>query len=471
MDIPIIPYKWQKQEFKILYNSCKKYLDVKDIQFYFPILSLFFYYHNTKYSNKTVDLKHRYKCKEILESENYKYYNSNKLSKCKIHDNNLNIDINTECFIKCIHLIDPIHHMMNNYKITNNGLPNNYNYNYNNKINNLNNSSYIDVFFSFLMSELVIQKKNIHFPLFYGSINGISDTYNMDITEEYPEFIGEKWFKKNIGKNFTIDMFVDDTSSDTSETSNSSIISKDSFDINDDFICKTKNFPVQYMFLEKLDGTLEDFLDTENIDYDLILSCLFQTIFTLTFLQKHFDFTHNDLHINNIMYKSTTTTYLYYKYNNIYFKVPTYGYIFKIIDFGRSIYTFKNKTYHNDVYTKYGEAEGQYQYPIPNVALYKDDRYKNDIMPNPSFDMCRLSTTMLDFIEENNDLYTFLKNIVIDKNGKNIYDDMSDSFDLYIDIAKYSCNGIPHILLSNDIFKKYRTKKRYFPKRDFYGMD
>ena len=46
-----------------------------------------------------------------------------------------------------------------------------------------------------------------------------------------------------------------------------------------------------------------------------------------------------------------------------------------------------------------------------------------------------------------------------------------DDFDLYIDIAKYSCNGIPHILLSNDIFKKYRTKKRYFPKRDFYGMD
>ena len=254
-------------------------------------------------------------------------------------------------------------------------------------------------------------------------------------------------------------MFVDDTSSDTDSISSNNR-SNDSFDINDDFICKTKNFPVQYMFLEKLDGTLEDFLDTENIDYDLITSCLFQTIFTLTFLQKHFDFTHNDLHINNIMYKSTTTTYLYYKYNNIYFKVPTYGYIFKIIDFGRSIYTFKNKTYHNDVYSKYGEAEGQYQYPIPNIALYKDDKYKNDIMPNPSFDMCRLSTTMLDFIDKNNDLYTFLNHIVIDKNDKNIYDNMSDSFDLYIDIAKYSCNGIPHILLSNDIFKKYRNKKK-----------
>ena len=355
--------------------------------------------------------------------------------------------------------------IMNNYNLKYNNLPNNYVYNYSNKINNLNNTSYIDVFFSFLMSELVLQKKSIHFPLYYGSINGIIDTYNIDITEEYSDFINEKWFNKNIGKNFTIDMYVDDTSSDISTET------KDSYNINDDFICKLKNFPVQYMFLEKLDGTLEDFLDIENINYDIIKTCLFQTIFTLCYLQKHFEFTHNDLHINNIMYKSTRDTYLYYKYNNKYYRVPTHGYIFKIIDFGRSIYTFKNKTYFNDVYSKYGEAEGQYHYPIPNVALYEDDRYKLDIIPNPSFDMCRLTTTILDYIDENEDLYKFLNKIVIDKNEKNIYEDMSDSFDLYIDIAKYSCNGIPHILLNDNIFKEYRIKKRIFPKRDFYGMD
>lgn len=456
MDLTINMHKWSKKDYSILYKTCTKYLNVTNIQFYYPILSLFFYYHNTKYSNKCIDVKHRYKIKEILECDDYKYYNSNKISKCSIYDEKLNINITKDCFIKCIHLIDPIYTMMNTYNYSQNFLPNNYSHNYNLKLNNINNTSYIDVFFSFLMSELVLLKKTIHFPIFYGSINGIIDNYNMDITEEYPEFVNEKWFKKNIGKYFTIDMFVDDDDNES---------------IDDDYICKLKNFPVQYMFLEKLDGTLEDFLDIEIINYDLLKSCLFQIIFTLTLLQKHFEFTHNDLHINNIMYKTTSITHLYYKYNNKYFKVPTHGYIFKIIDFGRSIYTFKNKTYFNDVYSKYGEAEGQYHYPIPNVALYNDDRYKLDIIPNPSFDMCRLSTTILDFIDEKEDLYKFLNKIVIDKNGKNIYDDMSDSFDLYIDIAKYSCNGIPHILLNDDFFKEYRTKKRLFPKRDFYGLD
>ena len=52
------------------------------------------------------------------------------------------------------------------------------------------------------------------------------------------------------------------------------------------------------------------------------------------------------------MYTSTKLEYIYYKLNNIYFKVPTYGKIFKIIDFGRAIITYNNKVYMNDVYSK-----------------------------------------------------------------------------------------------------------------------
>ena len=33
------------------------------------------------------------------------------------------------------------------------------------------------------------------------------------------------------------------------------------------------------------------------------------------------------------MFKKTEKKFLYYKFNNQYFKIPTYGYLFKIIDF------------------------------------------------------------------------------------------------------------------------------------------
>ena len=67
---------------------------------------------------------------------------------------------------------------MNNYNISttrNPLLPSNYSYNTYSKINDMNNMAYIDVFFSYLASEITIQDKNPSFPIYYGSVNGISN--------------------------------------------------------------------------------------------------------------------------------------------------------------------------------------------------------------------------------------------------------------------------------------------------------
>ena len=67
--------------------------------------------------------------------------------------------------------------------------------------------------------------------------------------------------------------------------------------------------------------------------------------------------------------------------------------------------------------------------------------------------MCRLAITILEEIDKKNKvLNNFLNEIVIDRNNKNIYENMDDSFDLYIDISKNACNGIPHELLQHDMF-------------------
>ena len=48
-----------------------------------------------------------------------------------------------------------------------------------------------------------------------------------------------------------------------------------------------------------------------NLNLELLKVVYFQVTFALIYLQKHYYFTHNDLHINNIMYIKTDRPYLY----------------------------------------------------------------------------------------------------------------------------------------------------------------
>ena len=55
-----------------------------------------------------------------------------------------------------------------------------------------------------------------------------------------------------------------------------------------------------------------------------------------------------------------------------------------------------------------------------------------------------------------------------DKDNNNIYsDEIKDSFDLYINIAKYSCNAIPSNIINHKVFKKYKISKKQLPKKYF----
>ena len=110
-----------------------------------------------------------------------------------------------------------------------------------------------------------------------------------------------------------------------------------------------------------------------------------------------FDFTHNDLHTSNIMFKKTDKEYLYYKYDKIHYKVPTFGKIWKIIDFGRAIYKFKGKRLCSDSFHKNGDAATQY-----NCEPFLNEN-KPRLEPNKSFDLCRLGCSLFDYFTNDSD--------------------------------------------------------------------
>uniref|UniRef100_A0A6C0CZT4 Protein kinase domain-containing protein n=1 Tax=viral metagenome TaxID=1070528 RepID=A0A6C0CZT4_9ZZZZ len=485
---------WSIDEYKNLNKKFKEHNLVNDLQLYYPILSLFFNYKNNKNSKKIIDIKKRFKIIDIINCNDISHTCSNKLIDALVLDNNNNFIKSKNLFLKTIPIIDIVHYCTNKYDTKLNSLPSNYKYNYLTKINDMNNTAYIDAFFSYIASELYLSHKTPSLAIFYGSYVGIGD-YKHNISSDYSYLKESVYFNENIGKLYDIAIEESESSDDmdlskstinsfkTDNTDNTydsmSITDTDDSNLNCDIYLFLKNIPLKQIIIEKLENTLEYYLSERYFDINIIISCFFQITFCLAYLQKHFNFTHNDLHIDNIMFTSTKHKFLYYKLNNIYFKVPTYGKIFKIIDYGRSIFDFKGKTYFSDCFSKYGEADGQYTYPIDSVPLFNKQDH-NNIPINYSFDLCRLSTTILDSFEMFeppkselfNEFLNLLKKILLDKNNNIIYDPREyASFSLYINIAKNACNGIPKDILFNPIFNIYKISKKETINKHIYTLN
>jgi hypothetical protein len=243
--------------------------------------------------------------------------------------------------------------------------------------------------------------------------------------------------------------------------------SSDSNSLCDNINCTISKFPVKMIVLECCEDTLDSYILSKKISDAEWESIVLQILFTLITYQKVFHFTHNDLHTNNIVYVFTDKKYLYYKYNNIHYKVQTFGKIYKIIDFGRAIYKFKNKFICSDSYSEDGDASTQY-----NCEPYFNEN-KPRIDPNYSFDLCRLGCSLFDYFIEDLDnikkVKSSIKKIIIewvfdDKNKNILYkNDGSErypDFKLYKMIARIVHKHTPQNVLKNPLFEKYQIAKK-----------
>jgi hypothetical protein len=221
------------------------------------------------------------------------------------------------------------------------------------------------------------------------------------------------------------------------------------------------DFPVQMICMEKCDGTMDDLFSNNEIDETTGISAMFQIIMILLTYQSAFDFTHNDLHTNNITFVNTSKKHLYYKYNNIIYKIPTFGRIFKIIDFGRAIYKYQGKLFCSDSFSPQGDATTQY-----NCEPFFNEK-KPRVLPNPSFDLCRLGCSVYDFIIDNDnmkkkdfdDFQKIINEWCTDDNGKNILykkgEEKYPGFKLYKVIARNVTKHTPQNQLTKPIFQQF----------------
>jgi len=239
-------------------------------------------------------------------------------------------------------------------------------------------------------------------------------------------------------------------------------------------------FPVQVICMEYCESTFDDLIMNEELSHDEWFSALMQVVMILISYQKAFAFTHNDLHTNNIMYKTTNKKYIYYCYKKKYYKVPTFGRIFKIIDFGRSIYKYDGKIFCSDSFQNGGDAATQY-----NSEPYFNDK-KPRLEPNFSFDLCRLACSIFDYLVDEMDeiknldecepIVRIIVEWCLDDNGINILyknngAERYPDFKLYKMIARLVHNHTPQAQLDRPEFSKFLISKMPEEKNSLINID
>jgi hypothetical protein len=250
--------------------------------------------------------------------------------------------------------------------------------------------------------------------------------------------------------------------------SNNSYSSGSSFYEDEKLYATINKFPVQVIAMEYCENTFDNLIETNDLTNDEWISALMQIIMILITYQQAFAYTHNDLHTNNVMYNETDVKHIYYLYKNTYYKVPTYGRIFKIIDHGRSIYKFNNNIFCSDSYQAGGDASTQY-----NTEPYFNE-LKPRLDPNFSFDLCRLACSLYDFvIEDVNDLkdesickpyMRIINDWCIDDNNINVLYknngvERYPGFKLYKMIARHVHKHVPKLQLERPEFARFKISK------------
>ena len=607
-----ISVNYQKRKNTNLFNQFQtnKNINLTNVQNYIPIYDRFFSLNNTNWN--AINLNHQWSISDIKDSKKKKNDDENEhVFTCKLKNINDDDDFTTtqHVFIKMAPLLDPFKYVVGKYNHTDPQLFNLPSFDKTAKIHpkldDPNNSAFVDGFFSFLSSKLLHEHKFIHGLDYYGSFLAIKNDYKINIIDDIDYLIQSEFFVKQQNvlfkvedythlitnndpkplqalkissslksvasitsidesifenifentiekntiekntfeknethislidvKNLGVDL-VDITnssefdvtnqkkteslksgstcSSRTSHTNDNELSDSDSDsnqedelqsdninsetkdDTKDDDECEDEDeesessieeetltltfskFPVQVICMEQCENTFDYLIMNGELTDDEWFSALMQIIMILITYQKMFLFTHNDLHTNNVMYIPTNKKFIYYTFKKQTYKVPTFGKIYKIIDFGRAIYKLNGKLLCSDSFKTGGDAATQY-----NTEPYFNDK-KPRLEPNYSFDLCRLACSIFDYVVDDfetiknmNECSPLVKLIVewcVDDNGVNVLYknngvERYPDFKLYKMIARFVHKHTPVDQLDRKEFSKFIVSNKNIGKNE-----
>lgn len=214
--------------------------------------------------------------------------------------------------------------------------------------------------------------------------------------------------------------------------------------------------PVITTVMEKLDGTFYDLI-TKHPDPEKHAAWVAQIVMALAFAQRTYGFVHNDLHGNNVMCVPTEEAYFYYRHLGVVYRIPTYGYCLKIIDFDRAIVSVRlsgmkePRQFVSSQFQPDEEAAGQY-----NMEPFFNQE-RPHLPPCPSFDLCRFATSVFwdlfpagPTVQDTHPLFHVFLSWMTQGDGTSVMfrekqdnHDRYHGFHLYKAIARYCKDAVP----------------------------
>jgi|TARA_B110000858_G_scaffold198469_1_gene265396 hypothetical protein len=414
------------KEFNRLHTNIRQYYSINEFTFYTPLIKLF-----TNYINTTKSLNTKHKLFQLIKKK--KRFGSIGFSyKAKIKTDSNKI-IHKDVFVKEVPFLDPTNMDIYYQNISS---PHSdispvgqavYN-----SLYNLTNNTHVELFVTYLVSKLVELNISPTFSMFYGNYYTNMSKFSYDITSS--EDILDK-----LDEIMNIDEPVNYYSTE------------------DDILLEYSNVPAYLIVTEYSKLGIDYLLETKKITYDIIRSAMFQIVSAIVTMRSVFGIKHNDLHFGNIMIEPTTKQFLYYQFNKIYYKIPTYGYIFKIIDWGRATYLFNDLMGDNSVFNGPGECFEQYVYKRANNSGLAP----LDVNENDWTDIIMFCHSMLYEYKDtlaNTDLARLLKK-QITSTDKELIEIRQFDWELYTEISEKSFNIQPSGIFTNRIFNDFKIKK------------
>jgi len=433
-------------------------------------------------------------------------------------------------YCKVTHILDPVRKIQGYYDSPEKGVER-----IQRKTMQLMNQAYIDYMANYLLGQLRERDISPHFCLFYGGFQAIADSYRYNITESFDSYKHYQgfWDKKERGL-FSLYITENGESIDENDLELKTSVNSRSFSYSTDksrgrrstssaesesshislheyagdaaegelesvtsldfesegseyseesnipyIYSEFEKFPTVLLFQEKMDGIMDKVLDEVDEKFEEKWTAwTFQVIAALCVAQATFGLTHNDLHTNNILYSETDDKFLYYRTrDNCIWKIPTYGKILRIIDYGRSVFRIGTQWFVSDDFAKGGDAQAQYSFGEFTIDS------SPTVYPNPSFDLSRYAVSIMEPLfpefppekeggailneegswkikETVSPLWNLLWSWLIDDTGKNILRDQGGmerfpDFDLYETIAAHVFTAKPQEQIRKEIFAQY----------------